>query len=204
MAAFAVGKVVRSERAGAVMTGGAASSVSRGKVHRGQRRRYLAAAGRAGLDRVAARAVHSRLSMSGMTEIDLKRACGFGCPNKTAKSVARTARRHLVRRGRGVTLETSIMRTSARRDRKRNTLPRRLMTRRAVRACVLRVIKPHRETLQMWKALHRAVFGVRMTDRADLAAASLCKLLLVTSDARSVTTLARETDPCGVVIAAVT
>ena len=204
MAAFAVGKVVRSERASAVVTGSAAGSVSRGKMHRGQRRRYLAAAGRAGLDRVTARAVHSRLSMSRVTEIDLERACGFGCPNRTAKSVARTARRHLVRRGGGVTLETSIMRTSTRRDRKRNTLPRRLMTGRAICPGVFRMIKPHREILQMWKALHRAVFGICVTDRTDLAAASLCKLLLVTSDARRVTTPAGEADPPGVVIAAVT
>jgi len=78
------------------------------------------------------------------------------------------------------------------------------MTCRAVRVCVLRVIEPHRKVLQVWKALHRAVFGIRVTDRADLTAASLCKLLLVTSDARSVAALAGKTDPTGVVITAVT
>jgi hypothetical protein len=75
--AFAVGKVVRTERASAVMAGGTARTVSWRKVHGRKRRRNLFAADRSRLNDVAARAVHSGTAMSGMAEVDLKCICEF-------------------------------------------------------------------------------------------------------------------------------
>ena len=78
------------------------------------------------------------------------------------------------------------------------------MTDRAVNPLMAVMVEFSTKTLQPGKAFQRSGLCVRVTDRADRAAAADCKLVLMATDTWRVTALAGEANVRGIAIAAMT
>ena len=99
--------------------------------------------------------------------------------------------------------KTGVVSTRACGDRKRNTATSRTMTTTATDPLVLRVIERDSKTSQRRKRLHCPRLNIRMTDRADRTGATR-KLTLMTTRARRVLVLPRQSRLRGVCFAPVT
>ena len=170
MAAFAVSEVIRAERLGTVVACTAALLAGRREVHRHGGCAHLTSAGSATYA-VAACAAHPLIHMERVAEIDAVGTRGLGCTRQSSLLVTDVARGHREGRTRAVALEASVVSRRPRGDRESGAALVRLMACRTRDTQMARMDKLPAKGLEVWKALHRAGFGIRVTDRADRASA---------------------------------
>ena len=189
MAAPAIRKIVAAESSFVVMTTGAALRVFPREMHCRDRRADLIAARCARVYFVTNRAVEL------VTRVSKRRR---GISSRPFRNVADDLSRLMTRRARidiflaafcarRMACETRVVRVQARRDRERDAVSRRLMTRRAAGLPqMFRVVEHDVKALQNGKRFYNSGLRIRVTNRADRAFV-VRKLLNVTARARQMT-----------------
>lgn len=203
MAATAILKIITAESPLIIMTTGTTLNISRRKMHCRQRCPDLIAARGTGFDAVASGAVQRPVPL--MAEIYGERLrIDTDSSRRPAGLMADIARRHGMRGLRRMTLKTGRVGVGTGRNGQRNAGSGRSVAGRAT--CIAQmfgVVELDIETLQRRKSLHRAGFGIGMTNRADRVGVVL-KLLDMTADAGRMSCLTGKTDPGGIGITAMT